>query len=596
MRNNQLWFGDNLTILREEIADDSVDLVYLDPPFNSDANYNVLFRTPDDVAASAQVEAFRDTWSWGPEAQWSLGEIMRSGGNVAAIVGALHTALGDSDMMAYLVMMAQRLDELHRVLKPEGSLYLHCDPTASHYLKIILDAVFGATYYRSEVSWRRTSAHNDAKQGRKNYGHVRDVILFYGPARNLTWNTQYSEYSTEYVEAFYRHIEPGSGRRYRLDNLTAAKPGGDVSYEWRVKRQNGGDWHADVEDEWRMPRNGWEYKGKPPYNNRYWAYSHANMVELEKKGLIGYTSGGMPNFKRYLDEQPGVALQDDWQDIKPRGQSESLGYPTQKPQSLLERIIAVSSDPGQVILDPFCGCGTTVAAAQMLDRQWIGIDVAYHAIRVIEDRLADQGKPVEYDLGGIPRDFESAIALAEKDKYQFQWWANYLVGVQALKEVKRGPDRGIDGQMFFMNGPGGWGRVLTSVKGGRNVRVSDVREFRAVIERENAEMGLFICLRAPTREMQREADSFGNVQTVHGYLPRLQIVTIERWFQGDRPVLPTLGHVAREWFNPKAKKKRGKQRTVDPNAPEFPFSFPGGKNKDVVVHINPATVPSEEVG
>ena len=570
---NQLWFGDNLTILREEIATESVDLVYLDPPFNSNANYNVLFRTPDAEAASAQVEAFRDTWTWGHEAQWAYDEILHQGGGVAAIVHALHSALGDSDMMAYLVMMAQRLHELRRVLKPTGSLYLHCDPTASHYLKVMLDAIFQPTNFDAEIIWKRTNARSTSGK----WPRLHDVILVFrgGPTR------KFNPLSTKGDPKKLPHtlIKGPDGEKYQTYELTGAG---------RTQKGESG-----------RPWRGYD----PSELGRHWGKSHAELDRLDSEGLIHWPkNGGWPRRRDplpFVPEDRLVTVGDVWTDIDRLNQkaAERLGYPTQKPIALLERVISASSNPGDLVLDPFCGCGTTVAAAQQTGRRWIGIDVAFHAIKVIEKRLEDYGSAVSYDLGGIPRDFESACALADKDKYQFQWWANYLVGVQALKEIRKGPDKGIDGQMFFMNGPHGWGRILTSVKGGRNVGAKDVREFRAVIERERAEMGLFICLREPTREMAREAEGFGYAQTAHGHLPRLQIVPVDRWFQGWRPVLPTLGHVAREWFQGDSRKKKGKSRRPDPNAPEFPFTFTGDRAKEeVVVHFNPAEVRAKMAG
>ncbi len=563
---NKLWFGDNLTILREEIADKSVDLVYLDPPFNSQANYNVLFRTPDDEAASAQVEAFRDTWTWGPEAEWAFEEVMRTGGGITSIVFALRSALGESDMMAYLIMMAQRLHELRRVLKVTGSLYLHCDPTASHYLKIILDAIFGAGRFCNEIVWLRTLGKGLMTRRLPN-NH--DVILSYEAGVERYWNNEasfvpYDLTAVPETVASKYTLRDSNGRLYQLTSLI--NPSSD------------------------RPNLTYEFLGV----TRVWRWARERMERAYMDGLIEQTAPGrVPRFKRYLDEQRGMPLGDVWTDIPPLNSQarERLGYPTQKPIKLLDRLIRAATREGHTILDPFCGCGTTVAAAQAADRRWIGIDVAYHAIRVIEGRLADMPGKVEYDLGGIPRDFASAARLAERDKYQFQWWANYLVGVQALKEIRKGPDRGIDGQMFFMNGPRGWGRVLTSVKGGQHVGARDIREFKGVIGRENAEMGLFICLREPTREMRSEAASFGFVDTVHGHLPRLQIVSIERWFAGERPVLPSLGHLSREYFrSPTKPKKAGKPQRPDPNAPEFPFTFIGDK-KSSVVHFNPSAVP-----
>ncbi|AYG59931.1 site-specific DNA-methyltransferase [Rhizobium jaguaris] len=566
---NQLWFGDNLTILREEIASESVDLVYLDPPFNSNANYNVLFRTPADEAASAQVEAFRDTWTWGSEAQWAFDELMRTGGSVAAIIHALHAALGESDMMAYLVMMAQRLHELRRVLKPTGSLFLHCDATASHYLKIVLDSIFGPEQFANEIIWQRSTGKSLSTRRLPN-NH--DVILSFAKGREWTWNSDelYEPYDLNNlppsIAEKYVH-DDGDGRKYQLDNLL--NPNHD------------------------RPNLTYEFLGV----TRVWRWTRSRMEEAFLAGLIHQSAPGrVPRLKRYLDEQRGMPLGDVWTDIPPLNSQarERLGYPTQKPVKLLNRILSAATIEGGVVLDPFCGCGTTIAAAEIAKRQWVGIDVAFHAIKVIENRIRGLNPNAAYDVGGIPRDFLSAERLALKDKFQFQWWANYLVGVQALKETKKGPDRGIDGEMYFMNGPRGWGRILTSVKGGQHVGAKDVREFKAVIDRERAEMGLFICLHEATREMRAEAASFGFVDTAHGHLPRLQIVTIGEWFKGVRPALPSLGHISREFFQPEKRQVSKAIRRPDPNAPEFAFSFTGSKSDDVVVHFNPAAAREAE--
>ncbi len=564
---NQLWFGDNLAILREEIASESVDLVYLDPPFNSNANYNVLFRTPADEAASAQVEAFRDTWTWGNEAQWALDEIMITGGPLANIVHALHSALGESDMMAYLVMMAQRLHELQRVLKLTGSLFLHCDATASHYLKIILDAVFEPELFTNEIIWQRSTGKSLMSRRLPN-NH--DVILSFARSRERTWNSEtlFVPYDLnnlpDTIAEKYVH-DDGDGRLYRLDNLINPNPD--------------------------RPNLTYEFMGV----TRVWRWTKSRMEEALSNGLIYQSGPGrVPQLKRYLNDQRGMPLGDVWTDIPPLNSQakERLGYPTQKPVKLLDRILRAATNEGNTVLDPFCGCGTTIAAAEAIGRAWVGIDVAFHAIKVIEDRIRTQNPLAEYEVGGIPRDFESAQRLALKDKFQFQWWANYLVGVQALKEIKKGPDRGIDGQMYFMNGPRGWGRILTSVKGGQHVGARDVREFKAVIDREGAEMGLFICLNEPTRDMNTEAAAFGFVQTAHGHLPKLQIVSIAEWFRGKRPHLPSLGHISREFFEPEKRGKQKKGRAPNPSAPEFTFTFSGAKTDNAVIHFNPS-VPRE---
>ncbi|WP_439523156.1 DNA methyltransferase [Marivita sp.] len=563
---NKLYFGDNLQVMREQIADESVDLVYLDPPFNSDARYNVLFQSPDEKIASAQAEAFRDTWFWDQEAEWAFAETARIGGSLASFVNALHTALGRSDLMAYLVMMAVRLHELRRVLKPTGSLYLHCDPTASHYLKIILDGIFGPDRFRNEVIWKRTSAHSSAKR----WGPIHDVILFYSAGTKFRWNRANQAYDETYIEAFFTHAD-ADGRRWRRGDLTGSGT------------RNGSS---------GLPWKGIDVTAK----GRHWAVPIDVLDEMDAAGLIHWPKkqGGMPQKKRYLDELPGMPVQDIIDDIRPVHNvgKERIGYPTQKPVALLERILEASTNPNDVVLDPFCGCGTTVHAAQNLGRKWIGIDVAYHAIEVISDRLeATFGiKPDrDYELGGRPNDVASAVRLAERDKYQFQWWANYLVGVQQLKEVRRGRDQGIDGEIFFPGGPGrGFGRILTSVKGGKNVGVSDVRDFRGVLEREKAEGGLFICLKRPTRDMRSNAASAGFFSIGSSQYPRLQVVSIEEWYEeGFRPVLPNMAHIARR-TGPASAPRRSKGK-ADPRQAEMKLPFEGGLKDRSTVHLNPRT-------
>ncbi|MFN4239481.1 MAG: site-specific DNA-methyltransferase [Erythrobacter cryptus] len=537
---NTLYFGDNLHILREHIADESVDLIYLDPPFNSNANYNILFKSPEGAQSDAQIEAFEDTWHWNHAAEAAFDEVMRSGRTQAfELLRAMRAFLGDNDMMAYLAMMAVRLIELHRVLKATGSLYLHCDPTASHYLKLLLDGVFGARAFRSEISWKRSSAHNDAKQGRTQPGNIRDIIFFYTKsASDWTWNWLFTEYDESYIQSAYR-LTDGSGRRYRRDNLTAAKPGGDVSYLWPVKRRGEGDWEADLDEEHQHPKEGWEYKQVPPYRNRFWAYSKAKMKKFAEEGRLAYTKSGMPEFKRYLDEMPGVPLQNDWGDIPPVIGSERLGYPTQKPLALLERIIAASSNEGDVVLDPFCGCGTAVHAAQKLGRQWIGIDVTHLAIGLIEKRMREAFPGLAFTVVGRPQDLQSALDLAARDKHQFELWALSVVDAQPWKGGRKGADGGIDGIIYFKPDGKKTERAIVEVKGG-GVGVKDIGRLAQVIERERAPIGVFITAQAPTRAMERDAAAVGvweNPTTGRTY-PRLQILTLAEIFQGKRPSIP----------------------------------------------------------
>jgi adenine specific DNA methylase Mod len=563
---NKLYFGDNLDILREYVPDQSIDLIYLDPPFNSQAHYNVLFQSPKTDAESAQVQAFRDMWSWGDEAEWAFKEVMRQGASTARFIDALRSALKESDMMAYLVMMAVRLHELHRKLKSTGSIYLHCDPTASHYLKIVMDGIFGADNFLNEVIWKRTSAHSSAKR----YGPVHDVILFYGNGKGHAWNQVFQPYDSTYLDAFYTHYDEDD-RRWRRSDLTGA-----------------GTRRGETGKPWR----GINVTAK----GRHWAWPPSELDRMDAAGKIHWPEkeGGMPMLKRYLDEQPGLPLQDVIADIPPMHNlsDERIGYPTQKPLTLLDRLIRASSNKGEVILDPFCGCGTTIEAAQRAGRQWIGIDVAVHAIKVIEARISDRlGPKIKYQIEGMPRDFESAVKLADRDKYQFQWWANYLFNPHALREQKKGADRGIDGELFFPNGPGRpWGRTLTSVKGGEHTGPNDVRAFARVLDREKAELGLFICLYPPTREMIREAASVGLADVVHGDIPKLQIVSIEDWFKGKMPLLPPLEHLPSAAFSGR---RRPTQRAATPDAeqPELPFTFVGGKrDKSITRHFNPRMV------
>lgn len=542
---NRLHYGDNLDVLRAHVNDESVDLVYLDPPFNSNASYNILFAPPRALrtaadAEHAQIRAFADTWHWNDSAEDAFDRVARSGhARAFDLLDAMRRVLGENDMMAYLAMMAVRLLELHRVLKPTGSLYLHCDPTASHYLKLLLDAVFGPAGFRSEISWKRSSAHNDAKQGRAQFGNIRDVILFYAKGRRWTWNWLYTPYDEAYVASAYRHRDP-DGRRYRRGDLTAAKPGGDVSYGWRVKRPAGGDWESDLDREHERPRAYWEYRAVPPYRGRFWAFSRENMAAFAQQGRLAYAASGMPEYKRYLDEQPGVPLQNDWGDLPPVAGRERLGYPTQKPLGLLQRIIAASSNAGDVVLDPFCGCGTAVHAAQTLGRRWIGIDVTHLAISLVERRLREAFPDAAFTVEGTPKDLASALDLARRDKYQFQWWAIAMIGAAPYQGRRKGADGGIDGLIYFKPDGRKVERALVSVKGGATVGVGMIRDLHSAMAREKAPIGVFLTAALPTSAMEREAAAVGrfHAEATGRSYPRLQILTLAELFAGRRPDIP----------------------------------------------------------
>lgn len=542
---NLLYYGDNLDVLRKHVEDESVDLIYLDPPFNSNRAFNVIFENHDtSEGGTAQIRAFEDTWQWDRSAAAAYAEVVEGPhAEVARLMVSCRGFLGESNMMAYLAMMAPRLLELHRVLKSTGSLYLHCDPTASHYLKLLLDGVFGARKFRSEIVWKRSSAHSDTKQGRKQHGRIHDVILFYTKNDQWTWNAVYTSYDLQYLEAEYRHQDE-RGRRYKETDLTAAKPGGDVEYEWRVKRLSGtGErWQADLDGEWKSPRADSEYLSVRPYQGRYWAYTKENLVAFARAGQLIHRETGMPRLMQFADEMPGVPLQDVWDDIPPIGPraAERLGYPTQKPEALLQRIIPSSSNEGDTVLDPFCGCGTTVAAAQRLKRRWIGIDITHLAINLIRTRLRDMtGGTAEFRVIGEPVDLTGAQALAEEDKYQFQWWALGLVGARPAAE-KKGADKGIDGRLFFdESGKGKYNQVMLQVKGGK-CDVKEVRDLRGVLDREKAAIGVLISMGESTVAMRKEAATAGFFETPWGKFPRLQLLTISDILAGKRIQYPAI--------------------------------------------------------
>ena len=565
-QDGELFYGDNLDVLRRHVEDESVDLVYLDPPFNSNANYNVLFAEQDGSRSAAQIKAFGDTWQWDQIAAAAYEEIVEGDGDVSRAMQAFRTILSENNMLAYLAMMAPRLVELHRAMKDTGSLYLHCDPTASHYLKLLLDAVFGPRRFRSEIVWKRSSAHSDTKQGRRIHGHIHDVILFYTKAEDWTWNALYTPYDESYIESKYTQIEPDTGRRYQLGDLTAAKPGGDVSYEWR---------------------------GRRPYKSRYWAYSRDNMDQMFEEGRIYVPDDpkAVPRFKRFLDEQPGVPLQDLWTDLDPINAraAERLGYPTQKPEALLERIVESSSNEGDVVLDPFCGCGTAVAVAERLDRRWIGIDITYLATNLIKSRLVHAfGESVEFSVTGEPTTAEDAARLAKEDPYQFEAWALGLVGARTTTK-KKGADRGIDGRLLFHEKQGGKTRqVLISVKAGRT-GVRDVRDLRGVVERENAEIGVLLTMREPTKPMRTEAAAAGFYRSGSegvgswGQHPHIQLLTVGELLQGKRIDMPPLsGNLT---FR-RALRAERKRPTTEPlfrnlsDAPEFRRLFEPASTED----------------
>lgn len=502
--DNRLYYGDNLDVLRRHIADESVDLVYLDPPFNSNASYNVLFSAKDGTQAAAQIRAFTDTWEWDEAAAAAYQEAVEAGGKVAEAMIAFRTFLGGSDMLAYLSMMAPRLVELHHTLKDTGSIYLHCDPTASHYLKLLLDAVFGPEHFRNEIVWERFGSHNDPQR----FGRVTDSILFYTKSDDYTFNPVRRAYSEAHLTKRFRYSDH-DGRRFWPNTMLA--PGGrGPRYEWHGHTRN-------------------------------WRFTRENMEKLEAGGEIYYSAKGMPYRKNYLDRLKGQLVQNLWTDIKmTKSGHERLGYPTQKPLALLERIIGASSNPGDLVLDPFCGCGTTIDAAQKLKRRWIGIDITHLAISLIKTRLHDSYRDLaKYEVIGEPTTVEDAAILAASDPYQFQWWAVGKAGAPPM-EKKKGADKGIDGRIYFHDGTTESRQIILSVKAGK-VHREHVHSLGGVIQREKADIGVLISFEEPTKPMRQEAASAGFYESPWGRHPRIQLLTVGELLAGKRIDYPQTG-------------------------------------------------------
>lgn len=505
--NNSLYFGDNLHVMRRLPAE-SVDLIYLDPPFNSNTTYNILFRGPSGDRSQAQIEAFDDTWHWGPASAEAYDDVMRSGSPIAELLKTVRAFLHENDMTAYLSMMAARLVELHRILKPTGSLYLHCDPVASHYLKILLDSIFQPANFRNEIIWKRTFAHGNVTT---RFGNVTDTIFYYSKSRDFTWNQVFKQLTPAEIEEKYTSVD-SDGRRWQ--SVTLRNPSVRPNLHYTYKASNGITYH--------------------PHPNG-WSCNRERMRKYDRENRLHFPSNpkGALRLKMYADESKGERLQSLWDDIPPIGAQaqERLGYPTQKPMALLQRIILASSNVGDVILDPFCGCGTAVHAAEKLGRKWIGIDVTFPAIQIINDRLRYNIPSAKYEVVGIPTTVEDAKALADLDKFQFEFWAVSLVGGHSRYGRTTG-DRGVDGQFFFKIDSKHDGTAIISVKGGKNINPSMVRDLRGALERENAEIAVLITMTKPSEQMKAEAASAGFFQSSQGRHPRIQIRTIEDLLSG----------------------------------------------------------------
>lgn len=535
---NILYYGDNLDILRRYIKDETVDLVYLDPPFNSNANYNVLFAEKNGSKAASQIRAFSDTWTWNQESESIFSEIVMSGGRVSDCLQAFRTFLGECDMLAYLVMMAPRLVELRRVMKTTASIYLHCDPTASHYLKMLMDAVFGPENFRNEIVWRRSHPKGHAFT---RLASTHDVILAYARnAEGAYWSPIYLPHDPERAEEQYS-LADENGRRYQLTSLLNPNPD--------------------------RPNLTYEFKGV----TKVWRWSKERMLEADAKGHIVVPKGGkgIPRFKRYFDEQKGVPLGDWWGDIEIVSGAERLGYPTQKPIALLERIIQASCPEGGVVLDPFCGCGTTIAATQTSGRPWIGIDITHLAINLIKVRLKDSfGESAAFKVIGEPVSVQDAERLAESDPYQFQWWALGLVGARPV-EQKKGADKGIDGRIIFQGDKAGtFESVILSVKAGKT-GAAHVRDLKGVLEREKAAIGVLISMQEPTAPMKTEAVTAGFYESAlwGQKYPKVQLLTVADLLDGKKLEMPPIRQVGATFKKaPKVtKQKNGEQEVLEFN-------------------------------
>lgn len=511
---NQLYYGDNLTIMRA-MGNDGVDLIYLDPPFNSQRNYNLIYRKLTGQPVPEQEEAFCDAWEMDAEKE----DLVR---NIAVVfprydvdpvliefweiwIKALRTT--QPQLLAYLLYMSYRLLEMRRILKPTGSIYLHCDPTASHYIKVIMDGIFGHQNFVNEIIWKRTTTKSDFRQGATNWPRIHDVILHYckDQKHHTTFHQPFAPYSEEYVTTKYR-LRDASGRRYQLTDLTAPGSGS---------------------------------RGHPQYEfmgvTRYWRYGKEKMEKLLAEGRIVQPSpGAVPRYVRYLDEMNGVAIGDIWTDISAINSQadERLGYPTQKPIALLERILNASTNEGDVVFDPFAGCGTAIYAAHLNNRKWIGCDIAILSVKIVRDVLQKKyglREGEHYRVDGIPFSVEAAYELFNHDRHQFQNWAVELAG--GFSSTKHSGDRGIDGKIHFET-TAGLRNMVVSVKGG-HVEPAHVRELRGVLERETAsEMAGFICLENPTKHMRAEAAAAGLFVYQGREYERLQIRTVEDLLEG----------------------------------------------------------------
>lgn len=556
MKTNALYYGDNLTWLRNHdiFPNDSIDLIYLDPPFNSDADYNVIFYEPSGEKSQAQIKAFDDTWGWDKDAcAVALKELGMAGGK-PEVVDYINWVAGRGDKFsrstaAYLSMMAIRLVELKRVLSSKGSIYLHCDATASHYLKNVMDTIFGSDNFRSEIIWRRTGSNSAFKR----FGPLHQTIFYYVKSNKAPFYPVAAPYTKAYIEEFFTEQD----KRGKYQSVALTGPGirtGDSGLPWRGYNP------TDVNRHWQPASYVYDKYKKLTGDDlaKYPLLERLN--KLDEAGLIHWGKADtVPRYKYYLSDAPGVYLQDIWayqpgtegcvfgqpyqgidQDVKwlSTKDKERLGYQTQKPEGLLDRIIKSSSKEGDIVLDPFCGCGTTIASAQRLKRRWIGIDVTWLAIDKAEKRLTESyGDKIKktYFVKGQPIDVGSARALAEKDKKEFEIWAISLV-----EAAPREHDGGVDGILSIPESRKNITKVVVQVKGGKNLNPGMVRDLLGTVEKEKAAIGLLITLEEPTIGMNELAIHSGDYESPiwHKKFPKIQIRTVGEIFDGKYFELP----------------------------------------------------------
>ena len=512
---NQLYYGDNLSIMKE-MPDDYVDLIYLDPPFNSNRNYNIMYRTMTGQPVPEQVEAFCDTWEMDVEKEEiirTMPIILREQGFEDVFVRfwehwieALRTT--QPNLLAYLVYMTIRLLEMKRILKPTGSIYLHCDPTASHYIKVVMDGIFGSKNFRNEIVWKRQTAKKGSQYRKKTYGASTDIILFYTQSNQWFFNIPKVELNKNELNKKFDKIDK-DGRRFRTDNILR-----NASLGIRSNLV-------------------YEYKGFIP-DEYGWMVNKNKLEKMDKEGRLYWSENGRPYRKYFVDEYYGKEVSNVWTDIFVASRKERLGYPTQKPIALLDRIIKASCPPDGIVFDPFCGCGTTIAAAHLNNRKWIGCDIAVLSVKLIKEVLKERYSLLDeqnYITTGIPTSLEGARILFKKDPFQFQHWCIEYVG--GFCNNKKTADKGVDGRIYFAIDDKKLGNMVLSVKGGK-IKPSDIRDLRGVMARDNSQMGGLITLAEPTKAMKEEIATAGFYELHNTKYPRIQILTVKEMMDAEK--------------------------------------------------------------